>query len=368
VPNPENSASLRWCRATRLTSPYLRSNSVTEVSVWLPLSDNINGNSGNGANNGNASSSGGGNIVFAGSQIYSTPTVACSPPCTLILPFSPLATPLNISVSPFVSSVEVGHTATGTDGLSTFYTTMVSVTITVRAVPDHAHHSKPFADHNNDVQVTRFTLSSDSFSNVVVPSASPGSFSLATSVVLPPYPVVLTDGIGSSTTRDLTLPPLPWFSVGGFPFSGPPLPGQVTAGGLLPPAPPVMTVPTQTSSTTPWARSGAPIPSQIVRAGIPSPPGPLPSQTSSSGWTFSVGTVPSQTTSSGWTFPGGSVSSPCFSITTMTLFTRSSTTLTANGPATITASFPDIFTSFDCVPFSPVFFSNSESRAVLAVF
>ena len=157
---------------------------TTEVSVWLPLpgGDNVE-------------------IVWVGTDIWSTPTVTCSTvPCLLVIPTSSLSSDTTISPSSYTTPLVYGGfktTTIGGIGTTVFVTTITTVTISIPTI----------------------VTGGIPYSNVNVSSTGPTPITIIPSVNIPPIGVPLPDGSGGTTTRTVTLPP--WPQVNGGPTAVP---------------------------------------------------------------------------------------------------------------------------------------------------
>ncbi|KAI0902711.1 hypothetical protein F4823DRAFT_426005 [Ustulina deusta] len=148
---------------------------TTEVSVWLPI-----------PGQGNV------DIIYVGTEIWSSPTVTCSPPCILVLPTMSLSTTTTINPVPYTTSIEYGNTGPTTNSngqvITTFFTTITTITVTIPPI----------------------TTTAIPYSNVnVTGTQTNGEFTASPSVSLPPICVTLPDGNGGTTTRSIQLPPWP---------------------------------------------------------------------------------------------------------------------------------------------------------------
>ncbi|KAH8157033.1 hypothetical protein CIB48_g11215 [Xylaria polymorpha] len=148
---------------------------TTEVSVWLPIpgQDNVD-------------------IIYVGTEIWSSPTVTCSPPCILVLPTMSLSTTTTINPGPYTTSIEYGNTGSTTNSngqvITTFFTTITTITVTIPPI----------------------TTTAIPYSNVnVTGTQTDGGFTASPRVPLPPIGVTLPDGSGGTTTRSIQLPPWP---------------------------------------------------------------------------------------------------------------------------------------------------------------
>lgn len=148
---------------------------TTEVSVWLPLpgDDDLD-------------------VVYVGTEIFSTPSVTCSPPCVLVFPTSSLGSPSVVDPGHYTTSFEYGHKGTtsneGGQVITTFFTTTTTITIDI---PPVTIHGLPYSNYN---------ISSGQTSDTI---------HLQPSVDIPPITIGLPDGGGSITSRTVTLPPWP---------------------------------------------------------------------------------------------------------------------------------------------------------------
>ncbi|KAI0903317.1 glycoside hydrolase family 55 protein [Ustulina deusta] len=158
----------------------VQSGFTTEVSVWIPLpgQDNIN-------------------IIYVGTEIWSSPTVTCSPPCILVLPTSHLSSSTTIDPGNYTTSFEYGHLGVSTNSLgqvTTLFTTVIT-TVTIHIPP--------------------ITTDGIPYSNVnVTGSRTDGGFVASPSVSISPIGVPLPNGDGGTTTRTVQLPPWPGLTNG----------------------------------------------------------------------------------------------------------------------------------------------------------
>lgn len=254
---------------------------TTEVSVWFPTD-------------------GGDNIVYVGPEVYTSHTVVCSAPCTLVMPPSSLGSTTTITLPTYKTSLEVGS-STVVNGQSTFVVTTTTITITLG------------------------TIVTDSFpmSNVnVTAGQTGGGFNPSPSVPLTPVGVPVTNGNGGRTTRTVTLPPWPDVTRGppdSWPSSSGPWGGSGGGGGggssgqLGNPFPFSVPVTGPVTTTITWP---APAPTTVS-----CPPSTVVFHTPST--TLTLSSCPS----------GGSpltVSWQCPSATTVTLTAKTTTTYTAS--------------------------------------
>ncbi|XXG95201.1 hypothetical protein Hte_001461 [Hypoxylon texense] len=148
---------------------------TTEVSVWLPLpgDDELD-------------------VVYVGTEIFSTPSVTCSPPCILVFPTSSLPSSSVVDAGDYTTSFEYGHKGTtkneGGAVITTFFTTTTTITIDI---PRVTIGGLPYSNYN---------ISSGQTSDTIY---------LVPSVDIPPIGIPLPDGDGGTTTRTVTLPPWP---------------------------------------------------------------------------------------------------------------------------------------------------------------
>lgn len=151
----------------------------TEVSVWLPLpgGDNVD-------------------IVWVGTEVWSSPTAACSTvPCLLIFPTRSLSSKTTITPSTYTTSLEYGGTPSTTiGGIGTvvFVTTTTTVTI---SIPNIVTGGIPYSNFN------------------MTATGSTG-ITLTPSIDIPPLGIPLPDGSGGTTTRTVILPPWPQVNIG----------------------------------------------------------------------------------------------------------------------------------------------------------
>ncbi|KAL7934262.1 hypothetical protein V8C35DRAFT_327188 [Trichoderma chlorosporum] len=119
---------------------------------------------------GSGSSSSGGAVVFIDPTVWSspTPTAACEPPCTLILPPWTLSSMTTITIPPVTEIIEETWPET-TDGVVTYLTTTITVLITLPPV----------------------TTSIIDVSNIILTTSTSEIVPVRSSIVLPP--VVITE-------------------------------------------------------------------------------------------------------------------------------------------------------------------------------
>ncbi|KDN67309.1 putative 1,3-beta glucanase [Colletotrichum sublineola] len=153
---------------------------TTEVSVWLPLDGDDDKN-----------------IVYVGPEVFTEPSVTCSPPCVLVFPTSSLASSSTIDPGNYTTSLEYGSSGTTINSngvvITTFFTTTTTVTIDI---PEITIGGIPYYNVN---------VTSGQITDTIV---------LTPSVDIPPIGVPVSDGEGGTTTRTLTLPPWPAVSNG----------------------------------------------------------------------------------------------------------------------------------------------------------
>ncbi|KAI1771426.1 pectin lyase-like protein [Hypoxylon cercidicola] len=148
---------------------------TTEVSVWLPLpgDDELD-------------------VVYVGTEIFSTPSVTCSPPCILVFPTSKLPSSSVVDAGDYTTSFEYGHKGTtqnqGGPVITTFFTTTTTITIDI---PPITIGGLPYSNYNISQGQTSDTI-------FLVPS-----------VDIPPIGIPMPDGEGGTTIRTVTLPPWP---------------------------------------------------------------------------------------------------------------------------------------------------------------
>lgn len=168
----------------------------TEVSVWLPLpgSDNID-------------------IVWVGTEIWSSPTVSCpAESCMLIIPTTSLGSSTTIQPSSYTTSLEYGgFSSTTIGGVETtiFITTTTTLTISVPSI----------------------VTDGLGFSNVNISTSGAMPITIYPSVNVPPVVVTLPNGEGSETTRTVSLPPWPQIDGPSIIYTDPAtLPSSVSTG------------------------------------------------------------------------------------------------------------------------------------------
>lgn len=165
---------------------------TTEVSVWIPLpgQDNVD-------------------VVYVGPQVFSSPTVTCSPPCVLVFPTSPLPSSSTISVSSYTTSFAYGSDSTTTTNGHVTVTFITTTTTTVLSIPSITLGGLPFSNYN-------FT-------------SSGGTVVMSPSVDVPPVTIGLPAPGGSTTPRVISLPP--WPQINGGPTVVSPSPTSGSGGG-----------------------------------------------------------------------------------------------------------------------------------------
>lgn len=148
---------------------------TTEVSVWFPLD-------------------GGDDIVYVGTPVYTSMTASCSaPPCILVLPPSGLGTTTTIHPTPYTTSIEVGFPSV-VNGATVFVSTITTITITLSSIVTNS-----------------FPMSNV---NVTEGQTPGGSFVPTPSVPVGPVVITVTNGLGQTTSRTLSLPPWPAINSG----------------------------------------------------------------------------------------------------------------------------------------------------------
>ncbi|KAK8050893.1 hypothetical protein PG993_002278 [Apiospora rasikravindrae] len=153
---------------------------TTEVNIWLPLNGQVDPE-----------------VVYVGPEIWATPSIACSPPCILVLPTSPLSSSSTIDPGDYTTSLEYGSPGTTTAANGQVITTFIITTTVVT------------------IDIPLLTIGAMPYYNLNVTStATGGGFVAEPSVDIPPVGVPLPDGKGGTTTRSLTLPPWPKVSQG----------------------------------------------------------------------------------------------------------------------------------------------------------
>lgn len=165
---------------------------TSEVAAWLALADPSAAELGDG---GDSDSGIGSGIVYIAPQIWSEPqasrTIACVPPCTLVLPPLTLSFPTTISFPPWTTTLEVGWTTTATltngtiTSVSTFYTTISESTV---------------------LTVPPLTTSIIDIWNTIIPVNVTSTIIYPTSSVLPPS-MVITDNPNPLSQPSVTHPP-----------------------------------------------------------------------------------------------------------------------------------------------------------------
>ncbi|KAI1325288.1 glycoside hydrolase family 55 protein [Xylariaceae sp. FL0255] len=258
---------------------------TSEVSLWLPLSgqDNIE-------------------VVSVGTEVWSNPTIGCSPPCILILPTSTLSGPTTIIPGNFTTSLEYGTidytTFSNGQVMGSFSAKTTTITINIPAVTTNA---LPFSNYN------------------ITGTQTGGAFVPSPSVSLPPIGVPLPDGLTGTTTRTVYLPPWPAVT------SGPVNSWEI--------APDSLSIPINTPSSAPPSAS----------FDIP------PSVSSSVSSSVSFGVIPSTTSAETYYLPY---------ITTITNSAPTITTLQI--PSIIGA------TTVPCPPYSQITFNQPRTTSDLS--
>ncbi|KAM7192998.1 Exo-beta-1,3-glucanase [Rhypophila sp. PSN 637] len=142
---------------------------TTEISLWFP-------------------EDGSDNIVYVGTDVYTTHTAQFTAPCTWVLPPSPLQSNTTISMTPYTTSLEVGSTV----GAS-FVVTTTTITITLAPL----------------------TVDKISQSNIeIAEDQSTGALTPYASVPIPNSTVTVTNGNSQTTARTIIFPPWPAVSNG----------------------------------------------------------------------------------------------------------------------------------------------------------
>ncbi|KAK0629578.1 pectate lyase superfamily protein-domain-containing protein [Bombardia bombarda] len=149
---------------------------TTQVSVWVPLpgQDNVD-------------------IIYLGPEVWTAPIVSGTGPAVLVLPTSPLPSPMTIDPGEYTTSLEYGYMGSTTkpNGAVTtaFLTTVTTVVITIPLIT--VSGGMPYCNVN------------------LTSGQTGGSFVATPSVTIPPIPVTLSNGNGGSTVRSVTLPHWP---------------------------------------------------------------------------------------------------------------------------------------------------------------
>ncbi|KAI1373680.1 pectate lyase superfamily protein-domain-containing protein [Hypoxylon crocopeplum] len=147
---------------------------TAEISVWYPQ----DGNPGDDLE-----------VVYIGTEVYTTHTAQCtSAGCIMVIAPSPLQSPTTITIDPYETSLEVGHTTT-IGGVTTFIVTTTTITITIDPIT------------TDKIPVSNV--------NVTSGATSGSTFQPEASIDLPPQNVSLTNQDGQVTTRIINLPPWP---------------------------------------------------------------------------------------------------------------------------------------------------------------
>ncbi|KAL3488023.1 glycosyl hydrolase family 71-domain-containing protein [Aspergillus germanicus] len=198
--------------------------------------------------------------------IWAAPTVQCPPPCVLVLPPSPLASPTTISFIRWGTILELGWKATETaDGTTTTHYTATTVSTDIDIPPvitDEISYSEVVVRTTIDGGVPSIISPS--------PSISPPPF------VITPTPTVIGDGTTiTPVPRTIQPPPWPWASYGGTGGTYSETTSTTTSG-------PVAVIPTETgpfpttifpTETASWVRDWVDKPkaSQVDDSGSPKP-------------------------------------------------------------------------------------------------
>ncbi|KAI0150178.1 glycoside hydrolase family 55 protein [Xylariaceae sp. FL1272] len=155
---------------------HTQSGFTTEVSLWLPLQgqDSLS-------------------PVYVGPEIWSNSTVACLPPCVLVIPNSTLSSLTTIIPGNYTTSFEYGAiepvtTYSNSQVMSSFVKSTTTVAISIPAITTSVI---PFYNYN------------------VTDTPSGGTLTAYPSVPIPPVSIPLPDGITGTTTRTVQLPPWP---------------------------------------------------------------------------------------------------------------------------------------------------------------
>lgn len=149
----------------------------TEISVWVPEPGGDTEN-----------------IVYVGTEVFSSPSVTCSPPCILVFPTSARDSSTVIDPGPYTTSLEYGAPSTVTLPNGAVVTTFITTTTTIT------------------MSVPKLTVTGMPYSNARIDGDGQTTTSLIVlepSVDVPPIQVPLPDGQGGTTTRSVTLPPWP---------------------------------------------------------------------------------------------------------------------------------------------------------------
>lgn len=143
------------------------------------------------------------------------------PPCIFVLPPSTLPSPTTISIPPYTTPIEVGHSEGGTFVVTTTTITVYAPNITTDKMPMSNVNVSAIAGRGG--HPTGSGSGSTGGTSSSTPGASP-SFYPDPSIDIPPVPVIVTPGgSGGPTTRWITLPPWPKVNEG---------PPPATSGGI----------------------------------------------------------------------------------------------------------------------------------------
>ncbi|KAL4929521.1 glycosyl hydrolase family 71-domain-containing protein [Aspergillus undulatus] len=161
--------------------------------------------------------------------VWTAPTAQCPPPCVLVLPPSPLASPTTISFNPWKTSLEFGYTTTEmVDGTKTTHYAATTITTEISIPP-------VTTDIISFSEVVLTTTIDGGVPSIIIPSpsVSPPPF-----VITPTTTIVTDDITATPVPRTIRPPPWPWSAAGatGGTYSGT---TSTTSG-------PVAVIPTET--------------------------------------------------------------------------------------------------------------------------
>jgi hypothetical protein len=136
---------------------------TSEISLWIPLD-------------------GSENIVYVGTEVFTSKTAQCTAPCTFVFPPSQLPSRTSISLKPYTTSLEVGSSKGGS-----FVVTTTSIVISLRPI----------------------ITDEISQSNVEITEGQTGNIVRVPSVTIPESTITVTNGDGKKVGRIITFPPWP---------------------------------------------------------------------------------------------------------------------------------------------------------------
>ncbi|KAL5049507.1 glycosyl hydrolase family 71-domain-containing protein [Aspergillus fruticulosus] len=197
--------------------------------------------------------------------VWAAPTAQCPPPCVLVLPPSPLASPTTIFFNPWTTSLEFGYTTTETvDGTKTTHYAATTITTEISIPP-------VTTDVISFSEVVLTTTIDGGVPSIIIPSpsVSPPPF-----VITPTTTIVTDDITATPVPRTIRPPPWPWSAAGA--------PGGTYSGTSTTTSGPVAVIPTETgpfpttvfpTETVSWVRDWVDEPkaSQVDDSGSPVP-------------------------------------------------------------------------------------------------